>query len=52
VKGAVENDFPFQKNIHPSFQLSEGRAFAGTSNSGASSVELRTFSGKIRVKKQ
>jgi DUF4097 and DUF4098 domain-containing protein YvlB len=52
VKGAVENDFPFQKNIHPSFQLSEGRAFAGTSNSGASSVELRSFSGKIRVKKQ
>jgi DUF4097 and DUF4098 domain-containing protein YvlB len=52
VKGAVENDFPFQKNIHPSFQLAEGRAFAGTSNSGASSVELRSFSGKIRVKKQ
>jgi DUF4097 and DUF4098 domain-containing protein YvlB len=52
VKGAVENDFPFQKNLHPSFQTSEGRAFAGTSNSGASSVELRSFSGKIRVKKQ
>jgi DUF4097 and DUF4098 domain-containing protein YvlB len=52
VKGSVENDFPFQKNIHPSFQLPEGRAFAGTSNSGASSVELRSFSGKIRVKKQ
>jgi DUF4097 and DUF4098 domain-containing protein YvlB len=52
IKGTVENDFPFQKNIHPSFQLSEGRAFAGTSNSGASSVELRSFSGKIRVKKQ
>jgi DUF4097 and DUF4098 domain-containing protein YvlB len=52
IKGSVENDFPFQKNIHPSFQLSEGRAFAGTSNSGASSVELRSFSGKIRVKKQ
>jgi DUF4097 and DUF4098 domain-containing protein YvlB len=52
VKGAVENDFPFQKSLHPSFQLSEGRAFAGTSNSGASSVELRSFSGKIRVKKQ
>jgi DUF4097 and DUF4098 domain-containing protein YvlB len=52
VKGAVENDFPFQKSLHPSFQVSEGRAFAGTSNSGASSVELRSFSGKIRVKKQ
>jgi DUF4097 and DUF4098 domain-containing protein YvlB len=52
VKGDVENDFPFQKSPHPGFQVSEGRAFAGTSNSGASSVELRSFSGKIRVKKQ
>jgi DUF4097 and DUF4098 domain-containing protein YvlB len=52
VKGAVETDFPFQKSPHPAFQISEGRAFAGTSNSGASSVELRSFSGKIRVKKQ
>jgi DUF4097 and DUF4098 domain-containing protein YvlB len=52
IKGGVENDFPFQKNIHPAFQLSEGRSFAGTSNSGASSVDLRSFSGRIRVKKQ
>lgn len=52
VKGSLENDFPFQKNANPSFPVAEGRAFAGTSNNGSSSVELRSFSGKIRVKKQ
>jgi DUF4097 and DUF4098 domain-containing protein YvlB len=52
VKGTVTNDFPFQKPQHPTFQLSEGRSFAGTSKTGASSVELRSFSGKIRVSKQ
>lgn len=52
VKGSVSTDFPFQKPQHPTFQLMEGRSFAGTSNAGASSVELRSFSGKIRVSKQ
>jgi DUF4097 and DUF4098 domain-containing protein YvlB len=52
IQGSVENDFPLQKPAHTSFQLKEGKAIAGTSNSGASSVELRSFSGKIRVKKQ
>lgn len=52
VKGTVTNDFPFQKPQHPTFQVSQGKSFAGTSNSGASSVELRSFSGKIRVTKQ
>ncbi len=52
VKGTVTNDFPFQKPQHTSFAVTEGRSFAGTSNSGASSVELRSFSGKIRVSKQ
>jgi DUF4097 and DUF4098 domain-containing protein YvlB len=52
VKGSVNTDFPFQKAQHPTFQLMEGRSFAGTLNSGASSVELRSFSGKIRISKQ
>jgi DUF4097 and DUF4098 domain-containing protein YvlB len=51
IKGSVENDFPFMKADHPPFPLAEGRAFAGTVNKGGSSVELRSFSGKIRVKK-
>ena len=52
ITGSVENDFPLQQKQHSSFVPSPGRAFAGTSNTGASSVQLRSFSGKIRVKKQ
>ncbi|HEX3155844.1 MAG TPA: DUF4097 family beta strand repeat-containing protein, partial [Candidatus Angelobacter sp.] len=50
--GKVENDFPLQQKPHNSFVPEQGRSFAGTSNSGSSSVELQSFSGKIRVKKQ
>lgn len=52
ISGSVENDFPLQQKLHNSFVPSPGRSFAGTSNTGASSVQLRSFSGKIRVKKQ
>ena len=52
ISGSVENDFPLQQKVHPTFAITEGRSFAGTSNTGASSVQLRSFSGKIRVKKQ
>jgi DUF4097 and DUF4098 domain-containing protein YvlB len=52
VKGSVENDFPFQKKEHTPFIQNDGRSLAGTAGTGASSVEVRTFSGKIRVKKQ
>jgi DUF4097 and DUF4098 domain-containing protein YvlB len=50
--GSVENDFPLKEKTHNSFVPKAGRSFAGTSNSGSSSVELRSFSGRIRVKKQ
>ena len=52
VTGSVENDFPLQAKQHTSFVPSTGRSFAGTSNSGSASVELQSFSGRIRVKKQ
>ncbi len=52
ITGAVEQDFPLQQKQHLAYQLTPGRSFAGTSNSGASSVQLRSFSGRIRVKKQ
>lgn len=52
VNGSVENDFPLQPPAHPTMALAMGKSLAGTSNSGASSVRLRTFSGRIRVKKQ
>lgn len=50
VTGSVENDFPLEAK--PAAASAQGRAFAGTSHSGSSSVELQSFSGKIRVKKQ
>ncbi|MBV9609546.1 MAG: DUF4097 family beta strand repeat protein [Acidobacteria bacterium] len=53
VSGQVQQDFPMQQTTHPSFTtMDTAHSFAGTSNSGASSVRLRSFSGKIRVKKQ
>ena len=52
VNGSVENDFPLQAKSHMTFVPTQGRSFAGTSNSGSSSVELESFSGRIRVKKQ
>jgi len=52
VSGDVQNDFPLSQKTHTSFTPQAGRYFAGTSNAGASSVQLQSFSGKIRVKKQ
>ena len=52
ASGSVQNDFPLQAKKHPVFVPKSGSSFAGTSHSGSSSVELRSFSGKIRVKKQ
>ena len=52
VSGGVQNDFPLQAKKHPVFTPKSGSSFAGTSNSGSSSVELRSISGGIRVKKQ
>ncbi len=52
TNGPVENAFPLEEKSHTSFVPQQGRSFAGTSNSGSSSVELQSFSGRIRVKKQ
>jgi len=52
IAGSVENDFPLEQQRHPTFPITQGRSFAGTSHSGASTVQLRSFSGKIHVKKQ
>ena len=52
LTGAVENDFPLQQKLHSTFVPSTGRSLVGTSNSGASSMELQSFNGRIRVKKQ
>lgn len=53
ITGSVQNDLPLQKKTHGSLSLvDQTRSSVGTSNSGASSVQLRSFSGKIRVKKR
>ncbi len=52
ISGSVVNDFPLKPSQHPSFKVTQGHSFAGTSNSGASMVRLRSFTGTITVKKQ
>jgi DUF4097 and DUF4098 domain-containing protein YvlB len=52
ITGSVEQDFPMQPAASASHSAASGRSFVGTSNTGASSVQLHSFSGKIRVKKQ
>lgn len=51
VEGSADNDFPLQRKQHSSFLPQKGRSFSGTSHSGSSSVQISSFSGKIRVKK-
>lgn len=51
--GTVEPpDFPLDKKEHSIVAPSPGRSFTGTSHSGSASVELHSYSGRIRVKKQ
>jgi DUF4097 and DUF4098 domain-containing protein YvlB len=52
VTGSVEDTFQLQPDSHPTMSVAAGKSFAGHANSGASSLHLRTFSGKITVKKQ
>ena len=52
VEGSADNAFPLQQKAHSFFSPHKGRSFSGTSHSGSSSVQLSSFSGKIRVKKQ
>jgi DUF4097 and DUF4098 domain-containing protein YvlB len=54
VRGEVHDDIPLQPKSHTWFPIKEGRAFAGTMGRAAvsSTVVLRTFSGKIHLKKR
>ncbi len=54
VRGEVHDDIPLQPKNHTSFPLDKGRAFAGTVGRVAvsSTVVLRTFSGKIHLRKR
>jgi DUF4097 and DUF4098 domain-containing protein YvlB len=54
VRGEVHDDIPLQPKSHTSFVMDKGRAFAGTVGRVAmsSTVILRTFSGKIHLRKR
>ncbi len=54
VRGEVHDDIPLQPKTHTYFTLDKGRAFAGTVGRVAvsSTVVLRTFSGKIHLRKR
>jgi DUF4097 and DUF4098 domain-containing protein YvlB len=60
LHGKVQDDFSFEPDPHPSFAIVPGSslaggtasAFAGTIHKMASTVSLRSFSGKIRLKKR
>jgi DUF4097 and DUF4098 domain-containing protein YvlB len=54
VKGEVHDDIPLQPKTHTPFAIDKGRAFAGTVGRIAvsSTVVLRTFSGKILLRKR
>ena len=54
VKGEVRDDIPLQPKQHTSFIVKAGSAFVGTMGSAAASstVVLRSFSGKIHLRKR
>ncbi len=49
--GTVDSDFSLEPR-HTSFTVKAGSAFAGTMNKALSMVRLRSFSGKIHLKKR
>ena len=52
VKGQVDNDFPLRPKEHSITIPEKGHSFVGIAGRAASSVLLRTFSGKIRLKQR
>jgi DUF4097 and DUF4098 domain-containing protein YvlB len=52
VRGEVQDDIPLQPRSRTWIPLKQGSAFVGTMGKAASSVVLRTFSGKIHLKKR
>lgn len=51
IHGQVDNDFLLEPT-HTNFIVKAGSAFAGTVGKAASSVKLKSFSGKIHLKKR
>jgi hypothetical protein len=51
VLGRVHHDFPLEAK-HSRFPVEAGRSFFGTAGKAGSEVELRSFSGRIRLKQR
>jgi DUF4097 and DUF4098 domain-containing protein YvlB len=51
VLGRVRHDFPLQAK-HSRYATEAGRSFFGTAGKASSEVELRSFSGRIRLKQR
>jgi DUF4097 and DUF4098 domain-containing protein YvlB len=54
IKGELHDDIPLQPKAHAAFVVNKGSAFVGTMGrpSASSTVVLRTFSGKIHLRKR
>lgn len=52
VKGKVDNAFSLIPKRHSASPLSSGNSLLGTYNTGNATVELTSFSGRIRVRQQ
>ncbi|HET9407142.1 MAG TPA: DUF4097 family beta strand repeat-containing protein [Candidatus Sulfotelmatobacter sp.] len=52
VRGEVQDDVPLAPKSHIPYAIKQGSAFVGTMGKAASSVVLRTFSGRIHLKKR
>ena len=52
MQGHVQSDIPLKPKEHTRFSVEAGRSFFGTVGKAASDVVLRSFSGKIRLKKR
>jgi DUF4097 and DUF4098 domain-containing protein YvlB len=54
VKGAIESDLPIKSKSHRSVPRNslERQSLVGVSNSGDATVQLTTFSGKIKIRRK
>lgn len=52
VKGKVDNAFPLTPNRHSASPLSSAHSLLGTHSTGKATVELTSFSGTIRIRRQ
>ena len=52
VRGKLNNSFPLEPKRHSASPLSSANSLLGTHNTGNATVELTSFSGNIRIRRQ